>query len=145
VQTGDEALLRIADQLCAELGYRDNDAEVPGAQSPLRGDGGGLADILSPQDESLVAAMRERLAKVAAAAGTTTGDGVPENAVGAALDGAELVIRGELVRGNAERLADLMPSFVFLVTLPIVDQDKALDLSHRTSELIEGRWGTEAG
>jgi hypothetical protein len=66
---------------------------------------------------------------------------VPENAVGAALDGAELVIRGELVRGNADRLADLMPSFVFLVTLPIVDQDEALALSRRAAELVEGELG----
>ena len=132
-----EALVRVADQLCAELGYRENETEVHGARSPLRGDGDGLEDVLSPEDESLVATMRGRLAKVAAAAATAKADGVPENAVGAALDGTELVIRGELVRGNAERLPALMPSFVFLVTLPIVEQDEALDLSRRVAELVE--------
>ena len=58
--------------------------------------------------------------------------------MGAALDGVEMVIRGELVRGNAGQLPALMPSFVFVVTLPIVKQDEALTLSQRTSELIKG-------
>jgi hypothetical protein len=138
VQAGKrKALLRVADRLCAELGYGESEF-LPEGRSGLCGNNGGLADILSPEDESLVAALRGRLAKVAAAAGTTRSDGLPESAVGVALDGAELVIRGELVRGNAERLPDLMPSFVFLVTLPIVEQDEALDLSRRTSELIAG-------
>jgi hypothetical protein len=57
--------------------------------------------------------------------------------VGAALDGAESVIRGELLFGNADRLPALMPGFVFLVVLPVVDQDRALELSRRTEELIQ--------
>ena len=132
-----EALLRVADRLCAELGYKDNDSEVPDVRSPLRRDDGGLEDVLDPEDESLVATMRGKLAKVAAAAATAKPDGMPENRVGAALNGAELVIRGELVRGNAGRLPALMPSFVFLVTLPIVGQDEALDLSSRAAALVE--------
>jgi hypothetical protein len=39
--------------------------------------------------------------------------------------------------GNDARLPQLMPSFIFLVALPIVEQDRALELSRRTSELIE--------
>jgi hypothetical protein len=47
---GREALLRVADQLCAELGFRDDgDAEVPGARSMLRDSGGWGAGILSAQ------------------------------------------------------------------------------------------------
>jgi hypothetical protein len=46
-------------------------------------------------------------------------------------------MRGELLSGNAAQLPQLLPSFVFLVALPIVDQDRALELSRRTSELIE--------
>jgi hypothetical protein len=34
-----------------------------------------------------------------------------------------------------------MPSFVFLVTLPILDHDQALGLSRRTSELIKAAQG----
>lgn len=47
-------------------------------------------------------------------------------------------MRGELARGNANQLPALMPSFVFLVTLPIVEQDEALNLSRRASELLDG-------
>ena len=47
-------------------------------------------------------------------------------------------MRGELVSGNAAQLPALMPSFVFLVALPVVDQDRALELSRRTERLVEG-------
>lgn len=136
VAAGDEreALLRAADLLCAELGYPAEAEEAPGARSLRSGDG--MAGVLSPQDESLVAELRRKLAGVAAAAGPSQPDDPPEGAVGAALDGMEMVIRGELVSGNLHRLALLMPSFVFLVTLPIVAQDEALRLSRRTGELV---------
>jgi hypothetical protein len=140
VRTGDqrEALLRVADQLCAELGYAEGEEEVHGAHSRPGGTSGRVMGVLSPQDESLVATVRRGLAKVAAAAGAARSDGADQSAVSAALDGAELVMRGELARGNATQLPALMPSFVFLVTLPILEQDEALKLSWRTSELLDG-------
>ena len=87
--------------------------------------------MLSRDDESLVSTMRRGLAAVAAALGAAKLEGVPRGAVCAALDGAELVMRGELVSGNAAQLPSLMPSFVFLVALPIVEQGAALELAHR--------------
>jgi hypothetical protein len=136
-----EALLRVADQLCAEFGCADGEQEVHGTRLLFSGSGGSVMGALSPQDESLVAAVRRGLAKVAAAAGATRSEDADQSAVSAALDGAELVMRGELARGNATQLPALMPSFVFLITLPIVEQDEALDLSRRTSELIDGALG----
>ncbi len=50
-------------------------------------------------------------------------------------------MRGELVMGNADRLPALMPSFVFLVVLPVVGQDRAFELSKRTSTLLEAALG----
>lgn len=143
VPAGDqhEALLRVADQLCAQLGYAEGEEGVHGARSPLGGSDGAVRGILSPQDESLIATVRRSLAKVAAAAGAARSDGTDQSAVAAALDGAELVMRGELARGNATQLPALMPSFVFLVTLPIVEQDEAIKLSRRASELIDGALG----
>ena len=135
-----EALLGVADQLSIELGYAEGE-EVAGAHSPLGGEDGAMAGILNSEDELLVAKVRWGLAKVAAALGGGGPDGASGRAVGAALDGAEVVMRGELVMGNASRLPALMPSFVFLVALPVVDQDRALELSRRTSELIEGVLG----
>jgi hypothetical protein len=49
----------------------------------------------------------------------------------------EASLQPERAVACAERLPSLMPSFVFLVTLPIVDQDEALDLARRTAELVE--------
>jgi hypothetical protein len=129
-----EALLRVADQLCAELAPAGV-GEAPGARSAL-GEEGVMAGILSGEDESLVEGLRGGLARIAAALGGRDGDS-PGRAVSAALDGAEMVIRGELISGHREKLPRLMPSFVFLVTLPIVDQDRALELSRRTEELLE--------
>ena len=34
-----------------------------------------------------------------------------------------------------------MPSLVFLVALPIVEQDRALELSRRTEELVDEQLG----
>jgi hypothetical protein len=131
-----EALLRVADQLSIELGYAEGE-EIPGACSPLGGEGGAMAGILNSEDELLVARVRRGLAKVVAALGGEGSDGASGRAVGAALDGAEMVMRGELVSGNAAKLPALMPSFVFLVTLPVVDQDRALELSRRAAALVE--------
>jgi hypothetical protein len=97
-----------------------------------------MAGILNSEDELLVAGMRRGLAKVAAALGGGNSEGAGGIAVGAALDGAEMVTRGELVRGNAGQLPALMPSFVFLVALPLTDQDRALELSQRAQQLVEG-------
>jgi hypothetical protein len=139
--TDGEALLQIADQLCAELGYAGGEAELAGSPSPFGANSSFAMGLPSPEEESLVARLKLGLAKVAEAAGAAQLQGTPRRAVSVALDGAELVMRGELARGNAGRLPTLMPSFVFLVTLPIVDQAEALGLSRRTSELIEETGG----
>jgi hypothetical protein len=131
-----EALLEAADQLSVELGYAEG-KKLPGADSTLGGDGA-MAGILNTEDELLVAGVRRGLAKVAAAlGGEDLEGGTSGRAVRAALDGAEMAMRGELVRGKAEQLPAMMPSFVLLVALTVADQDRALELSRRTEELLE--------
>jgi hypothetical protein len=132
VKAGDpcELLLRVADQLCVELGCEEG---APAAQAPLSGDRR-IVDNLDPEDDAVVIQLRRRLARLAAG---LSGDQELDTAVAAALDGSELVVRGELARGNRRRLPTLMPSFVLLVALSVVDQDQALALSRRASELIE--------
>jgi hypothetical protein len=133
-----EALLRIADRLCAALGCADGGEPLPEAGPPIGGQRHGRSvGGLAPGDERLVLGIRRRLERVAAAVSAGGEPRSPDRAVAAALDGAELVMRGELVCGRRARLATLMPSFVFLVTLPIVEQDEAIELSRRTSALIE--------
>lgn len=126
-------MLEVADQLCAELGYAKR-GQVPGARSVL-GVKGVMGGILTPEEEALARRMREGLARIAAALGFD-GKGERARIVAVALDGAEMALRGELVSGNADQLPQLLPSLVFLITLPLVDQDRALELSHRTAELI---------
>jgi hypothetical protein len=140
--TEGETLLEVFDQLCAALGYAGGEV-APGDTRPILGgrEPSRDAGLLSPEDERLVVSVRNGLAKVAAAVGAGRAAGTPERAVGVALEGAELVMRGELACGRAAQLAGLMPSFVFLVTLPIVDQDEAIELSRRTSALLEGALG----
>lgn len=131
-----EALLRVADQLSAELGYAEG-GEIPGADTGLGGEGA-LVGILSSEDELLVSELRRRLEKIAAAAlDGGEPEGGDQKAVLAALDGAEMVMRGEMAMGNAGRLPALLAGFVFLVTLPVVDQDRALELSKRCARLVE--------
>jgi hypothetical protein len=136
VQAGEygEVLLRVAGKLCAELSDADV-GPIAGARSTL-GEEGVMAGILSAEDELAVTNLRDGLAKIAAALDSGAEPPAP-HAVQAALDGAEMVMRGELVNGSGKCLPQLMPSFVFLVALPIVDQDRALELSRRAAELIE--------
>jgi hypothetical protein len=132
-------LLRVADQLGRELGYAEG-GDVPGARA-TPGEGLASSQLLNSEDAALVARLRTALAKIAAALLNARSERAPVPGVLPALEGAELVMRGELISGNAAQLPRLMPSFVFLVALPIVEQDRALELSRRTSELIEEERG----
>jgi len=136
VQAGShgEALCQVADRLRAEL-TDPGVTELPGIGSTF-GEDGGLIGILDAKDEALVGRLREALAGI----GSTLSADAEEPSVKAieiTLDGAEFVIRSELLSGNAERVLRLMPSFVFLVALSVADHDRALELSGRTADLIE--------
>jgi hypothetical protein len=89
------------------------------------------------KDESPAAGMRRALERLAAELAMAGSDGPAPRGVYAALDGAELVTRAELARGNGHQLPLLLPGFVFLVALPIVGEDEALALARRTESLIE--------
>jgi hypothetical protein len=130
-----QALLRVAKRLSVELGYA-------GAGTPLHADpfAGGRreaqANILDPEDELLVAEVRSGLTRLAEALGAAEHPEAVQRLLATTLDGAEMRMRAELMRGRCERLSALMPSFVFLVALPIVPEDEAFDLSQRTAELL---------
>lgn len=127
------ALLRVMDELCAELGAvsADEAGLRPGSRRS------GPTPGLGAEDESLIETMMDGLAGLAAAAGGASANSTTRRAVAPALAGVELVIRGELMMGTPERLSALMPSFVFVVTLPVVEQDRALELSQRAAQLVE--------
>lgn len=135
-----KALLHVAEQLSVELGYVGDD-QILRERPDLGRQEGAMGGILNSEDELLVTEMRRRLAMVAAALDGDEPEGAKESAVGAALDGAEMVMRGELVMGNAGQLPALLPSFVFLVVLPVVDQNRALEISKRCARLLESDLG----
>jgi hypothetical protein len=131
-----EALLRVSKRLGVEPGY-------PGGERPASagsfsgGEVGVGAAILAPEDELLVAEVRGALTRLADVLGAAEHPESVQRILVATLDGAEMTMRGELMRGRCERLLALMPSFVFLIALPIVPEDEAFDLSQRTAELLE--------
>lgn len=128
-----EVLLRVADRLCEEAPF-DPAGEIPGARSTL-GEVGVMAGVLNSEDRALVADLRRGLAKIAA--GLSDTEDADLQALDAALDGVEMTMLGELVSGKEAQLPSLMPSFVFLVALSIAGQDRALELSERTKELVK--------
>jgi hypothetical protein len=128
-------LLRVADRLRREVG--DPAAEETPGEGLIRGEGNLQAAALEPEDELLVAKVRRELARIACALTGDNGTEAQRPLLVAALDGAEMTMRGELMRGHHERLPALLPGFVFLVALPIVDRNEAYELSRRTLELVD--------
>ena len=123
--------MRVVYRLCGPLALPEPE-EIPEAGLSF-----GAHELLSRRDEALVAELRKALARLAAGLGGSATGPDPAGAVRATLDSAEMLIRGELIRGNEAGLAKLMPSFVYLVALPLVGQDRALRLSERTEALVD--------
>jgi hypothetical protein len=109
----------------------------PGGGNFARRRGIPLPVGLDPADEAFVRAMRRALAEVADAAGDRPLDEERERAVEVALEGVGFVIWGEIAMGVREKLRTLLPSFILLIVLPVVDQDEALAISARAKELVE--------
>jgi hypothetical protein len=127
-----DSLLRVLEQLLDDL-PDPGAVDIPSTDSTFEGDQTRIGN-LGPEDEVRVRGIRTALARIAVALDPRR-EGEP-TAVRAVLDGAETIIRGELVTGRGDRLPRLLPSLVFLVALPIVEQDRALELAHRAAVLI---------
>jgi len=130
-----EALIGATDRLCAELGASGSGEFA--LTDPTLAEKGLMGGVLSADDDLLVRRLRAALARIAAALRESEPDFSHPLIIQMVLDGAEMMLRGEILKGNRERLSQLMPDFVFLVALPIVDQDRALELSRRAGELIQ--------
>jgi hypothetical protein len=133
-----ETLVRVADQLCAEL-PRAKTSEAGAVEAALVGEPL-MKGILGSEEESLVRGLRGALVRIAATLGTGLEDAQLRR-VRVAIDGAEMATRGELLTGNAWHLPRLLPSFIFMVALPIVEQDLALKLSQRAAALVDKEIG----
>lgn len=129
-------LLVVTARLCEELGFTSarEATDVPDLAVPP-GRPLAISHDLVTEDERFIADLRRALGKF-----LMTLDRDPEEAAKngalATLDAAESVIGVELLQGRPEQLPKLMPSFVFLLALQVVGQDRALELSERAAELI---------
>jgi hypothetical protein len=125
-------LLRVLSDLSAgegnEARAQRRQTEGLAAERPLEG-------RLDKDDERLVMELRAGLAKLA---GLRPGEPVEAAAaVQGALDGAEFVVRGDLLSGRGARLPQLLPSFVFLVMLPLLGKPEALRAAERAARLLD--------
>lgn len=135
-----EALAKIGDRLCAELGYPPP-ADLPagGGLGRAPGNPRPFAEALSPEDELLVAVAHRSLIRLATGLVAKHPPGSFDKGLRAMLDGSELLMRSELAAGNS--ILSLMPSFVYLIALPMLNQDEAVALSRRASSLLEEALG----
>jgi hypothetical protein len=130
-----DRLVAVLGNLCEELGFSEDD-QGPGP-AWLEGHQTGLWEGCLDDDRS-IPQLREALAKLAwAATGGAPGSGQEERAVLRALDGVELVMRAELAAERAEMLTEHLPGFVYVVVLPRLGQERAIDLSRRIEQLTE--------
>jgi hypothetical protein len=90
---------------------------------------------LGDDDEQLVTDLRAGLAMLARSRQSEPVDSAA--AVQGALDGAEFVVRGDLLSGRGARLPQLLPSFVFLVLLPLLGKPEALRAAERAARLLD--------
>jgi AcrR family transcriptional regulator len=61
----------------------------------------------------------------------------PASATRAAIGGAELLIRRELIAGRAENLPQLLPDIIYGTVVPFLDQQEALTYRELAKELIK--------
>jgi hypothetical protein len=128
------ALLGVADRLSQDLGRADDEDS---SWEPRPATRAGWQGSLDPEDEDLVASLRAALARIAAALDGGAATEVSSGGVISALDHVELMIRGTLLIGRADRLTELLPGFVFMVALPVAEHGPALELSRRSERMIE--------
>jgi hypothetical protein len=133
-----EALLRIADQLRPEMPPALA-REVAEIEARLNGEDL-MAGVFGAEDEALARGLRRALVRFAAPLALDADD-AQWRRMRVAIDGAEMAARGELLSGNAWHLPRLLPSFVFMVALPVVEQGVALELSRRAAELVDRELG----
>jgi hypothetical protein len=63
-------------------------------------------------------------------------EAIPSSAGRAALSGAEALIVGQILAGNAERLRELLPDIVYITTVPYLGQEEALRQSREAEKLL---------
>ena len=86
---------------------------------------------LTDAQEVEVAEVRVALIRILAVveARGSAASSLPSNVTDATLGGAEIVMRCEICAGRDDWLPRLLPSFTYLVTVPLLDREEALRLA----------------
>lgn len=63
-------------------------------------------------------------------------EAIPSSAGRGALAAAEQLIVGQILAGNTERLPELLPDIVYIITIPYLGQDEALRQSREAEKLV---------
>ncbi|MET0557887.1 MAG: TetR/AcrR family transcriptional regulator [Solirubrobacterales bacterium] len=63
-------------------------------------------------------------------------EAIPSSAGRGALAAAEQLIVGQILAGNTERLPELLPDIVYIITIPYLGQDEALRQSREAERLL---------
>jgi AcrR family transcriptional regulator len=61
---------------------------------------------------------------------------IPSSAGRGALAAAESLIVGQILAGNTERLSELLPDIVYIITIPYLGQDEALRQTREAEKLV---------
>ncbi len=62
---------------------------------------------------------------------------IPSSASRGALAAAESLIVGQILAGNTERLPELLPDIVYIVTIPYLGQDEALRQTREAEKSLQ--------
>jgi len=127
---GELGMLAVLGRLRSEMGGR---AQTPGADS-------GLAEPCTPaswrlgrEEDQFVIDLRQAL--LALVASRLDQAGPAPAGLRDALDGAEYVARSDIYSGEGGRLAERLPSFVFLALLPVLGRAEAVAAATRARQL----------
>jgi hypothetical protein len=132
-----EHLVAVVRELYSELGYATSESDPVEARLAASSE---LWEQCGEAEHGLASRLRRELARLAEAAlnegALGESDGIEQRAMRSALDGAELVIRGEIAAQRAEAISEQLPGIAFIIVLPALGRERALALSRRAEELL---------
>jgi hypothetical protein len=134
-EEGRRRLLAAVVEIYARAGGGEDGPPTDGIEvPPAIGPGLGLNEAQEEAVKDVVAALTRILALVRS---RNPDPELPGNILVAALGGAEMVMRSEIIVGREDWLPRLLPSFTYLTTLPILDRDEALGLAAETEKVVD--------
>lgn len=88
------------------------------------------------EDHDLLVALRLTLARIARAHSPQGQSAEVERSVRAALDGAHLTVRSEILAGEPDGVRELIPGLVYLTVMPAGGRAQAVQLAAQVARLL---------